>query len=204
MGVLKDIKNLILGLTITGPYLCRHAVTVQYPEEKRDDIPERSRGVVVLLSDKETGELNCTACELCMRTCPTGAIRIKSHRDENKRKVLDSFVVETALCCYCGMCEEACNFCAIKMATMYEFSTTDINDTVWDMKKLQKYGRNVPYEDTRKKKSAAAEKPAPKPDAGKPAEAKAEEAPKPVEGAKPEAPAASDEKKDETNKGDEQ
>ena len=41
-------------------------------------MPERSRGVVVLLSDKETGDLNCTMCMLCMRVCPTAAIQIEA------------------------------------------------------------------------------------------------------------------------------
>lgn len=177
MGIVKDIKNLIIGLGITGKHLGRHAITIQYPEQ-RDDIPERSRGIVVLLSDKKTGELNCTACELCMRACPTAAITIKQHRDENKKKVLDSFVIDNTLCCFCGLCEEACNFCALKMANMYEFSTTNKDDLVWDVTKLQEMGRDVPYEDTRKKKKP---KPAPKP-----AEPKADAAV--VESNKPEEP----------------
>jgi NADH-quinone oxidoreductase subunit I len=166
MGIVKDIKNLVKGLGITSKHLGRHAVTIQYPEQ-RWEMPARSRGVVVLLSDKETGELNCTACELCMRACPTAAIKVESHRDESKRKHLDGFTVDHALCCYCGLCEEACNFSAIKLATKYEFSTIHIEDTVWDVKKLQETGRDVPYEDTRKKKTTeekqavpAAKKPA--------------------------------------------
>jgi len=168
MGIVKDIINLIKGLGITGKHLGRHAITIQYPEQK-DDIPERSRGIVVLLSDKKTGELNCTACELCMRACPTAAIRIVQHRDENKKKILDSFVIDNTICCYCGLCEEACNFCALKMANYYELSTTNKEDLIWDVTKLQEMGRDVPYEDTRKKK-----KPKPVP---KPADPKAEVAP---------------------------
>jgi len=151
MGVLKDLKELMRGLGIAGKHLGRHAVTIQYPEE-RWTVPERSRGVVVLLSDKETGELNCTACMLCMRACPTAAIFIDAPRDENKRKHLKEFRVEHSICCYCGLCEEACNFSAIKLATKYEFSTFKKEDTLWDMNKLQEVGRDVPYVDTRKKK----------------------------------------------------
>ncbi len=66
MKLLKDIKNLVKGLGITGKHLGRHAITLQYPEEKME-MPERSRGIVVLLSDKETGELNCTGCLLCAK-----------------------------------------------------------------------------------------------------------------------------------------
>jgi NADH-quinone oxidoreductase subunit I len=145
MGLFKDIKNLLLGMKITSRHLGRHAITIQYPEEKME-MPERSRGVVVLLSDKKTGELNCTACMLCMRYCPTAAIRIDAPRDENKRRVLKAFTVDFGLCCYCGLCEEACNFAAIKLATKYEYSTWDKDEVLWDMNRLQEEGRDVPYE----------------------------------------------------------
>jgi NADH-quinone oxidoreductase chain I len=155
MKLLKDLKSLVQGLGITGKHLGRHAITLQYPEE-RMTLPERSRGIVVLLSDKETGELNCTACMLCMRACPTGAITIDAPRDEKKKRHLKQFIVDHGICCFCGLCEEACNFSAIKMATKYEFSAERKEDLVWDIKKLQEVGRDVPYEDTRKKKKAAA------------------------------------------------
>lgn len=153
LSFFKGIKELIKGLGITGKHLGRHATTIQYPEKKWT-MPERSRGIVVLLSDKETGELNCTGCLLCMRACPTAAIYIEAPRDENKRRQLKVFKVDNALCCFCGLCEEACNFSAIKMATKYEFSTDNKDDLVWDMKKLQEIGLDVPYIDTRKKKPA--------------------------------------------------
>jgi len=164
--LLKDIKNLLLGMCITGKHLGRHAVTIQYPEE-RWTMPERSRGIVVLLSDKETGELNCTGCMLCMRACPTAAIQIDAPRGEDKKRRLKLFTIDFGICCFCGLCEEACNFCAIKMAPMYEFSTVNKDDLFWDMKKLQEIGRDVDYVDTRKKKPAAgADKPATPPQAG--------------------------------------
>ncbi|MCK4302046.1 MAG: NADH-quinone oxidoreductase subunit I [candidate division Zixibacteria bacterium] len=153
MGVVKDLKNLVKGLGITGKHLGRHAITIQYPEE-RWTMPERSRGIVVLLSDKNTGELNCTSCELCMKACPSGAIKIEYHRDENKKKVLDLFDVDNGLCCFCGLCEEACNFSAIKMATKYEFSVWNKDGLIWDKDRLQEVGRDVPYVDTRRKKKA--------------------------------------------------
>ena len=188
MGVFNGLYNLFKGLTITGKHLGRHAVTTQYPEQK-ETMWERSRGIVVLLSDKEDGTLNCTACELCMRACPSAAIRVVSHRDpETKRKVLDQFTVDNALCCFCGMCEEACNFSAIKLATKYEFSTWHKDELFWNKERLQEVGRDVPYEDTRRKKKGESddEKPAPKrPAAAKPAaEAKAEA---PAESAEPKA-----------------
>lgn len=157
MGIWKDIKNLFIGMQITSKHLGRHAITIQYPEEKWT-MPERSRGIVVLLSDKETGELNCTGCLLCQKACPTGAIIIEAPRDENKKRQLKEFVVDHGLCCFCGLCEEACNFCAIKMTPKYEFSSVTKEGLVWDMNKLQEMGRDAAYVDTRKKKVAPAAK----------------------------------------------
>ncbi len=157
MGILRDIRNLFVGMQITSKHLGKHAITLQYPEQKME-MPARSRGIVILLSDKESGDLNCTACMLCAKACPTGAIIIDAPRDENKKRQLKGFVVDHGLCCFCGLCEEACNFCAIKMAPKYEFSDLTKENLVWDMAKLQAMGRDVDYVDTRKKKVAPAAK----------------------------------------------
>lgn len=163
MGLWKDIKNLFKGMGITSKHLGKHAITIQYPEEKWT-MPERSRGIVVLLSDKETGDLNCTACLLCMKACPTGAINIVAPRDEvTKKRDLKSFDIDFGLCCFCGLCEEACNFSALKMAGKYEFSTIHKEDLIWNVKKLQECGRDVDYVDTRKKKAEAKPAAAPAP-----------------------------------------
>lgn len=155
------IKNLVIGLFTTGKHLGRHAVTLQYPKEKWQEMPERSRGIVVLLSDKETGKLNCTVCMLCQRACPTAAIRIEFEKVEKKR-VLKDFIVDNTICCFCGLCEDTCNFAAIKMAPKYEFSTLSKEDLIWHRDKLQEMGRDVPYEKPVRKKKAVAKKPAEK------------------------------------------
>lgn len=160
MGLVKDIKNLVIGLFTTGKHLGRHAITLQYPTQKWP-MPERSRGIVVLLSDKETGELNCTTCLLCMKACPTAAIQIHYDKGDKGRRILKDFVIDFGLCCFCGLCEEACNFTAIKMDTKYEFSTENKNDLVWHTAKLQEMGRHTPYEPLPKKKPVEAPKDAP-------------------------------------------
>jgi NADH-quinone oxidoreductase subunit I len=151
MGIVKDIIELVRGMKITSRHLGRHAVTLQYPKEKKV-LPERSRGMVVLLSDQETGELNCTACMLCMKACPTAAIHIDAPMDENKKKQLKAFDIDFGLCCFCGLCEEACNFAALKMSTKFEYSSNSADDAVWDIKKLQEVGLDVPYTPRPKKK----------------------------------------------------
>lgn len=156
----SGIYNLIVGLFVTGKHLGRHAITLQYPKEKWP-MPERSRGVVVLLSDPESGDLNCTACLLCMKACPTAAISLDREKNpETKRWFPTRFVIDNTICCFCGLCEESCNFDAIKLTGKYEFSVYDQSELIYDMDKLAELGRDVKYT-PRVKKSAA--KPAPKP-----------------------------------------
>jgi NADH-quinone oxidoreductase subunit I len=154
MGLVRSffsgIYNLIVGLTVTGKHLGRHAITLQYPKE-RWPMPERSRGVVVLLSDQESGKLNCTACMLCMRACPSAAIMIEREKNENKRWEPTKFVIDNTICCFCGQCEEACNFDAIKLAGKYEFSVFDQGELHYNMEYLGELGKDVPYTPRRKK-----------------------------------------------------
>ncbi len=84
MGIVKSvffgIYNLLLGLVTVARHLGKKEITIQYPEE-RMEMFERSRGVVVLLSDLKTGKLNCTACLLCQKACPVAAIYIEREKD---------------------------------------------------------------------------------------------------------------------------
>jgi NADH-quinone oxidoreductase subunit I len=147
----SGIYNLLLGMFTSGKHLTRHAITVQYPKE-RWEVPERSRGMVVLLTDHETGQLNCTACLLCMRGCPAVAIYIEVEKDEKGKRHLKNFTVDFHLCCFCGLCEEACNFAAIKLSRKYEFPEYDKKELIYDIKKLQAAGLDVPYEKPVRKK----------------------------------------------------
>lgn len=147
----SGIYNLLLGMVTTSKHLTRHAITIQYPKE-RWEIPARSRGMVVLLTDHETGKLNCTSCLLCEKACPSGAIDIEVIKDEKKKRHLQEFVVDFQKCCLCGLCEESCNFAAIKMATTYEYPEWDKAKLVYNKDMLAKAGYDVPYEKPVRKK----------------------------------------------------
>ncbi len=156
MGIIKDtVKgfwNLLVGLKTTGKHLPGRAVTLQYPDE-RWTMPERSRGIVVLLSDQQSGDLNCTACLVCMKQCPVNAIHITQEKGESKRRFPGEFNIDFTICCFCGICEEVCNFDAIKLTGKYEFSTSNKADLKFDKHRLQDLGRDVKYESKRKRKS---------------------------------------------------
>ncbi|MEE8417351.1 MAG: NADH-quinone oxidoreductase subunit I [candidate division Zixibacteria bacterium] len=152
--VVKGFWNLLVGLKTTGKYLPRKSVTLQYPDE-RWPMPERSRGVVVLLSDPETGKLNCTACLICMKQCPVNAMYITQEKDEAGKRYPGEFKIDNTICCFCGICEEVCNFDAIKLTGKYEFSVFDKQELIYDKDRLQEIGLDVKYEPRKKKKREA-------------------------------------------------
>ncbi len=164
-AIFSGAWNLLVGLGTTAKYLPKRAVTLQYPDE-RWPMPERSRGVVVLLSDPDTGELNCNACLVCAKQCPVSAINITQGKKETGERYPVTFTIDNTICCFCGICEEVCNFDSIKLTGKYEFSVYNKADLIYDKEKLQELGRDVKYE--RKRKPRPAAKPAPKP-AAKPA-----------------------------------
>jgi NADH-quinone oxidoreductase subunit I len=171
--VWSGVYNLILGLVTVFKHLGHRAITLQYPDE-RMEMFERSRGVVVLLSDPDTGKLNCTACMACARVCPVHAIDLERSQEpdpETKKRYPVKFVIDNTICAFCGLCEEACNFDAIKLTGKYEFSVYDRSTLFYNRDLLQEIGRDVPYE----KKRKPVPKAAPKADSTSP---KPEESPK--------------------------
>jgi len=79
------LLELMKGMALTGRYLFRRKVTVQFPEEKTPLSP-RFRGLHALRR-YENGEERCIACKLCEAVCPAMAITIESDvRDDGSRR----------------------------------------------------------------------------------------------------------------------
>lgn len=113
--------SLIKGLAVTLKYCFKPAVTLQYPTQKLP-MTERFRGLVGLRPEK------CIMCYQCVKICPTGCLAI-THKQEDKKKTLETFRYKMELCCFCGLCAQVCPTSAIIMTDIYEI-------TVYDRKKL--------------------------------------------------------------------
>ena len=70
------LAELFRGMLLTGKYMFRRKITVQFPEEKTPASP-RFRGLHALRR-YENGEERCIACKLCEAVCPAMAITIES------------------------------------------------------------------------------------------------------------------------------
>ncbi len=97
-------KALLQGMAVTGSWLFKPSMTLQYPTEKMT-LPARFRGTLTF--DKET----CTACNLCVKACPTACISLEPYTDPATKKRIAKvswYQIDFGKCNYCRLCEEAC------------------------------------------------------------------------------------------------
>ncbi|MDT8718632.1 NADH-quinone oxidoreductase subunit I [Clostridium sp. 19966] len=115
-------KGLINGLRVTLGHLFEKNITEQYPEQ-HPKLPPRSRCSFELDSEK------CTACGICVLSCPNRVIKIESQKNENNRKKLTTYQMELEYCLFCGLCIESCPSKALKNTLDFELSVYRKADT---------------------------------------------------------------------------
>ena len=111
--------DLLKGLSVTGRYLFKRKITVQYPEEKTPMSP-RFRGLHALRR-YENGEERCIACKLCEAVCPALAITIDSEEREDGSRRTTRYDIDLFKCVFCGFCEEACPVDSIVETHIFEY-----------------------------------------------------------------------------------
>jgi formate hydrogenlyase subunit 6/NADH:ubiquinone oxidoreductase subunit I len=86
------------------------AATISYPSA-RFEMSNRIRGRIVFEAAK------CIGCKLCMRDCPSHAIRIIKTGEKK-------FKAEIALdhCIYCGQCVDVCHKSALDITNDFELA----------------------------------------------------------------------------------
>jgi NADH-quinone oxidoreductase subunit I len=113
------LKDILTGMSITGRYLFKPKITVQYPEEKTP-LSNRFRGLHALRR-YENGEERCIGCKLCEAVCPAYAITIETaERDDGTRRT-SRYDIDLTKCIFCGFCEEACPVDAIVETNIFEY-----------------------------------------------------------------------------------
>ncbi len=113
------LLELFRGLSLTGKYLFKRKVTVQFPEEKTPISP-RFRGLHALRR-YPNGEERCIACKLCETVCPALAISIESEQRPDNTRRTTRYDIDLTKCIFCGLCEESCPVDAIVETQMLEY-----------------------------------------------------------------------------------
>ena len=132
------VNTTFKGMMITFKYVYGvKPVTVEYPEVK-EVLPENSRSR--LYNDVE----NCISCMQCATACPVDCIYIaavKRDKDAPKLKTtsgnpirldLTQYTIDTALCCYCGLCTTVCPTECLTHTTDYEFAQFTLDEMKYD------------------------------------------------------------------------
>lgn len=133
-----SITTVFKGMMITMKYVYGHKpVTIEYPEV-REELPENSRSR--LFNDVD----NCIACMQCATACPVDCIYITATRRDKEAPALKTddgspikldlkqYTIDTALCCYCGLCTTVCPTECITHTTDYEFAQYTLSDMKYD------------------------------------------------------------------------
>ena len=151
MALAADIgsgaASICKGLWVTIINFFRKKVTVNYPfsEPERNYKPRPGyRGDFALITDRETGELRCTACASCAKACPDRCIHIVGEGKGKERKPVE-FTIDVGLCMFCWLCVEACPFDALTMTTDYEQAEYDPRKLIRTIDDLRERGKE--YED---------------------------------------------------------
>ena len=132
------LLELLRGMALTGRYLFKKKITVEYPEE-RTPLSPRFRGLHALRL-YDNGEERCIACKLCEVICPALAIIIESEeRDDGSRRTT-RYDIDMTKCIYCGFCQEACPVDAIVETQEFEYASETRAALYYDKEMLLKVG----------------------------------------------------------------
>ncbi|MCP3849856.1 MAG: NADH-quinone oxidoreductase subunit NuoI [Gammaproteobacteria bacterium] len=132
------LAELLKGLSVTGRYLFKKKITVQYPEEKTPQ-SFRFRGLHAQRR-YANGEERCIACKLCEAICPALAISIESEERDDGTRRTKSYDIDLTKCIFCGFCEESCPVDSIVETRIFEYHGEEKSDLYMTKEKLLAVG----------------------------------------------------------------
>tara|TARA_B110000014_G_C20117190_1_gene590406 strand:+ start:1223 stop:1711 length:489 start_codon:yes stop_codon:yes gene_type:complete len=132
------LLELMKGLYLTGRYMFRKKITVQYPEEKTPQ-SHRFRGLHALRR-YPNGEERCIACKLCEAVCPAAAITIESEQREDGSRRTTRYDIDLTKCIFCGFCEESCPVDSIVETRIFEYHGEERGDLLLTKSQLLEIG----------------------------------------------------------------
>jgi NADH-quinone oxidoreductase subunit I len=132
------LAELFKGLSVTGRYLFKRKITVQYPEEKTPQ-SYRFRGLHALRR-YANGEERCIACKLCEAICPALAISIESEERKDGTRRTTRYDIDLTKCIFCGFCEESCPVDSIVETRIFEYHGEERGDLFMTKEKLLAIG----------------------------------------------------------------
>ncbi len=144
MSAIKDflrsftLFELMKGFALTGRYLFKRKITIEYPDEKTPQSP-RFRGMHALRR-YPSGEERCIACKLCESVCPALAITIESEQRADGTRRTVRYDIDQNKCIFCGFCEEACPVDAIVETQLYEYHGESRSDLYFTKEMLLAVG----------------------------------------------------------------
>jgi len=133
------IRAVAKAMWVTLFNLFRKPVTVHYPDKERA-YPDRYRGLLALVYEKDTGEEACIGCRLCEYVCPPAVIKVEMLKSE-KRNYAKSFTLELYACEFCELCVQVCPTDAIVMMKSFDLATADRREMLLDKDRLHAIGQ---------------------------------------------------------------
>jgi len=129
------LLEILKGMALTLKMMFTHAVTRQYPEEKRPPFPG-FRGRHAFVRDPGTGKEKCVACLKCATVCPSQCIYIDYREQEDGSRILEKYEIEALRCVYCAYCVEVCPVCALVLTEFYEYADYSRDKIYFDRERL--------------------------------------------------------------------
>ena len=133
------VRAVLAAMGMTLRNLFRKPVTVHYPDKTRV-YPDRYRGLLALVYEKDTGEEACIGCRLCEYVCPPAVIKVEMLKSA-KRNYAKTFTLELYACEFCELCVQVCPTDAIIMMKSFDMSKTDRREMLLDKDRLHAIGQ---------------------------------------------------------------